>query len=80
METDAVKQLIQAGMPGTCEVSVSGDGRHFEALVVSDEFEGKSLIARHRMVMATVHAQVASDALHALSIKTLTFAERDAAA
>lgn len=80
METDAVKQLIQAGMPGACEVEVSGDGRHFEAVVVSDEFEGKSLITRHRMVMATVHSEIASDALHALSVKTFTFAERDAAA
>jgi acid stress-induced BolA-like protein IbaG/YrbA len=79
MEPEAVKQLIVAGMPGKAEVEVTGDGRHFEALVVSDEFEGKSLIERHRMVMATVHSEIQSDALHALSMKTFTFAERDAA-
>ena len=69
METEKVKALIEAGLPGA-EVEVTGDGRHFEAVVISDEFEGKSLIQRHRMVLATVNAEIASDELHALSIKT----------
>lgn len=69
METEKVKALIEAGLPGA-EVTVTGDGRHFEATVVSDAFEGKSLIQRHRMVLATVNAEIASDELHALSIKT----------
>ena len=68
METSAVKTLIEQGMPGA-RVEVTGDGRHFEAIVISDAFEGKSLLERHRMVMATVHEQIASDELHALSIK-----------
>ena len=71
MENDAVKQLIENGLPGS-EVLVTGDGRHFEAVVISDEFEGKSLIQKQRMVMATVKTQIESDELHALSIKTFT--------
>lgn len=74
METEKVKALIEAGLPGA-KVEVSGDGRHFEALVVSEAFEGKSLIQRHRMVLATVNAKIASDELHALSIKAKTSAE-----
>lgn len=74
METEAVKTLIESGLPGA-QVQVSGDGRHFEALVVSDEFEGKSLIQRHRMVMDAVKTEIASDELHALSIKAKTPAE-----
>jgi len=69
VEVDRVKALIEAGLPGA-EVEVSGDGRHFEARVVSAAFEGKSLIQRHRMVLATVNSEIASDELHALSIKT----------
>jgi acid stress-induced BolA-like protein IbaG/YrbA len=57
-------------LPGA-RVDVTGDGRHFEALVVSDAFEGKSLIQRHRMVMEAVKAELASEELHALSIKTM---------
>ena len=71
MENDAVKQLIENGLPGS-EVLVTGDGRHFEAVVISDEFEGKSLIQKQRIVMATVKTQIESDELHALSIKTFT--------
>ncbi|MCG6966164.1 MAG: BolA/IbaG family iron-sulfur metabolism protein [Chromatiaceae bacterium] len=69
MEIERVKALIEAGLPGA-EVEVTGDGRHFEAVVVSDAFEGKSLIQRHRMVLATVNSEIESDELHALSIKT----------
>ena len=71
METERVEALIEAGLPGA-RVEVTGDGRHFEALVVSDAFEGKSLIQRHRMVLATVNSEIASDELHALSIKAKT--------
>ena len=69
METAKVKALIEAGIPGA-QVEVTGDGRHFEATVVSDAFEGKSLIQQHRMVKDTVKAQIESEELHALSIKT----------
>ena len=68
MEPDKVKALIQAGLPGA-KVEVTGDGRHFEAVVISNAFEGKSLIQRHRMVLDAVKAEIASDELHALSIK-----------
>ncbi len=71
MENERVEELIRAGMPGA-EVTVTGDGRHFEATVVSAEFADKSLLQRHRMVMDTVKEQIASDELHALSIKALT--------
>lgn len=71
METQAIVELIKAGMPGA-DVEVTGDGRHFEAVVVSSDFEGKTLVQRHRMVMNTVQQQIASDELHALSIKAYT--------
>ncbi len=69
MEPEKVKALIEAGIPGA-EVEVTGDGRHFEARVTSALFEGKSLIQQHRMVKDAVKAQIESDELHALSIKT----------
>ena len=69
MEIETVKALIEAGLPGA-KVEVTGDGRHFEAVVVSEAFAGKSLIQQHRMVKDAVKAQIESDELHALSIKT----------
>jgi acid stress-induced BolA-like protein IbaG/YrbA len=69
METEKVKALIEAGLPGA-KVELTGDGRHFEAVVISEAFEGKSLIQQHWVVKNTVKAQIQSDELHALSIKT----------
>jgi len=71
MEIRAIEQLIQAGIPGS-QVQVTGDGSHFEAVVISNEFAGKSLIQKQRLVMATVREQIDSGELHALSIKTYT--------
>ena len=70
MEPESIAALIRAGLPGA-EVKVTGDGRHFEAIVTSDQFAGKSPLQRQRLVMNTVRAQIESGELHALSIKTL---------
>ena len=71
METTTVEQLIRDGLPGA-EVRVTGDGSHFDAIVVSRLFEGLTPIKKQRLVMDTVRSQIASGELHALSIKTYT--------
>jgi len=71
MEPQAVEQLISTGLPDA-EVKVSGDGSHFDAMVVSAAFTGKSPVERQRMVMATVRPYLDSGELHALSIKAMT--------
>lgn len=71
MQTEAVEALIRAGVPGA-EVRVSGDGSHFEAVVVSEAFAGKSPVQRQRLVMDSVRREIESGELHALSIRTFT--------
>ena len=59
---------------------MTGDGSHFEAVVVSEAFAGMSPIQKQRLVMAAVRQQIDSGELHALSIKTFTpqqWAERE---
>ncbi len=74
MTADQLKQLIAAGLP--CDhLEVEGDGRHWFATIVSAEFEGKRPIARHQRVYATLGQRMASDEVHALSMKTLTPSE-----
>jgi len=51
---------------------VTGDGSKFEARVVSDAFEGLNTVKRHQKVFATVNEHIASGAIHALTLKTLT--------
>ena len=65
-----VQRYIGEGLE--CEVlEVAGDGRHFEALIVSRLFEGKRLIQRHQLVYAALGDRMREE-IHALSMKTLT--------
>lgn len=69
-----IKNKIEAGLK--CRsVQVGGDGYHFEATVISEEFEGKRPVARQQLVYATVQSDISSGELHALSLKTLTPSE-----
>jgi BolA protein len=45
-----------------------GGETHFRIYIVSDAFEGKSRIERHRMINATLAAELAGP-VHALAIK-----------
>ena len=74
MTSEQLEAIIRAGLP--CEyLEVTGDGRHWSAVVVSPEFEGKRPIQRHQRVYATLGARMQTDEVHALSIKALTPAE-----
>jgi len=71
MDTRAIHDLIQSGLPDA-KITVEGaDGVHFEALVVSPSFAGKLPLARHRMVYAALGEHM-GNAIHALSLRTLT--------
>jgi len=66
-----IKELIEQTI--SCEsIEVSGDGNHFEAIIVSPEFIDKRPVARQQMVYATVQDKISSGELHALSLKTMT--------
>ena len=68
-----IHDWLMAGM--SCDVlKVDGDGQHFEALVVSPEFEGKMLVARHQRVYQALGDKMRAE-IHALSMRTLTPAE-----
>jgi len=69
MDPEEVKRLIESGLPD-CNVKVTGDGSHFDALVIGQVFAGKSMLEQQRLVMATVNDRITSGELHALSIKT----------
>ena len=52
-------------------LKVDGDGQHFDAVIVSAAFEGRSRIERHRLVYAALGDRM-RQRVHALSMKTLT--------
>lgn len=67
---ESIQHNIAQGM-ATEHLSVTGDGQHFEAVVVSDAFAGKSRIQRHQLVYGTLGDRMREE-IHALSIKTYT--------
>ncbi len=69
MSPDTIKEMIEAAIPD-CQVETSGEECNFSVTVISQQFEGKSPIQRHRMVNDVFKAQFESGELHALSIKT----------
>jgi acid stress-induced BolA-like protein IbaG/YrbA len=66
-----VKDAIQAQFP-EAKVEVSGDGEHFEAIVVATDFAGKTKVKQHQMIYGALQEELASEAIHALSLKTYT--------
>lgn len=71
MTAEHLRSLIAAGLP--CDhLEVTGDGRHWAAVIVSPAFEGRRAIQRHQMVYATLGERIHNDEVHALSIKTYT--------
>ena len=70
MQVEEIKEKIEQGFTD-CEVYVEGDGRHFQAIVVSDAFSGKNMVQQHQLVYQILGDKVGDD-IHALSIKTYT--------
>jgi acid stress-induced BolA-like protein IbaG/YrbA len=71
-----IQQWIQAGLTDS-EVRVEGDGHHFEALIVCDDFVGKNSVQRHQMVYQVLGDKMKAE-IHALSMKTVTREEQQA--
>jgi len=64
-----VKTYIQQGLE--CQhIEVAGDGRHFDAVIVSKEFEGKGMLQQQRLVFQKLGDRM--EVIHALSLKTFT--------
>jgi acid stress-induced BolA-like protein IbaG/YrbA len=73
---DQVKSYIEQHLE-CVKIEVAGDGQHFEALIVSPLFSGKSRVQRHQLVYKVLGDRMREE-IHALSMKTLTPEEFEA--
>jgi BolA protein len=64
-------ELIDDSEKHAGHAGAKGGGGHFELIIVSAQFEGKSSQARHRMVHAALGEMLERE-IHALSIKAYT--------
>lgn len=71
---EQVEALIKEKIPDA-RVQVqdlTGGGDHLQAIVVSSQFEGKSLVKQHQIVYGALQEAMATEAIHALALKTYT--------
>ena len=74
MTPDQLKARIEGLAPGT-QVTVkdlTGTMDHYQVVVVSPAFEGKMMVEQHKMIMGILKAEIDSNEVHALSMKTYT--------
>ena len=76
MNPEEIKHMIESNLPNSSAM-VSGDGRHFEAIVICAKFEGMNSLARQRAVYSSLGDNIHNGNIHALSIKAKTPIEWD---
>ena len=79
MQADDVKTLLLQGLE-KCEVTVTGEGNHFDILVIGEAFAGLRPVQKQQLVYAVLNAQIADGTIHAVNIRTFTPAEWQAQA
>ncbi len=76
MDPGEIKRLIEVAIPGAmATVTDTGGGNHFQAVVVSDRFEGMSMLQQHRLVYGALEQSIADETIHAMALETLTPAQ-----
>lgn len=54
------------------QMHIAGADCNFQLTLISAAFEGQNTLARHRRIQPFLKADIASGALHAVSLKTYT--------
>ena len=71
MEINQVTSAIIQALPDA-QIQIEGEGCNFSVLVVSSAFQGLLPVKRQQLVLSALSEFLASGALHAISLKTLT--------
>ncbi|MDR5898091.1 BolA family transcriptional regulator [Halomonas vilamensis] len=74
MQPSEVKALLDSRLDG-CQFHIQGEGCNFQVVAVGEAFEGLSPVKRQQLVYGALSDEIASGALHAISIKTYTPAQ-----
>lgn len=69
MTAQEIQKLIEAGLQDAVVTVRGDDGQHFEAEVLWTGFAGKTPIAQHQMVYATLGERMGRE-IHALALRT----------
>jgi acid stress-induced BolA-like protein IbaG/YrbA len=71
MENNEIKDVLMKALT-LDEVHITGDGSHFQVMVVSEQFADMSRVKKQQTVYAPLMEYIADNRIHALSIKAFT--------
>jgi len=70
-----IENLLQTSTLSPEHLDVSGDGSHFQVIVVSDSFKELSSLKRQQEIYKLLGEKISDGSIHALSIKAFTLDE-----
>ncbi len=74
MEPIEIKAILEQALT-LDEIFVKGEGSHFEVIAVSGVFESMPSVKKQQMIYAPLMEHIATNVIHALTIKALTPAQ-----
>ena len=70
MQVEDIKALIEQNIPDVTAM-ITGDGTHFEAIIIGSVFSGKTPVKQHQIVYRALGDKMGTD-IHALSLQIYT--------
>lgn len=74
MQPEDVKTLLEARIEN-CDFHIQGEGCNFQVTAISERFAGLTPVKRQQLIYGALSDEIASGALHAISIRTFTPAQ-----
>ncbi|MFC0266966.1 BolA family protein [Kushneria aurantia] len=71
MQPEDVKRLLEDRI-SECEFHIQGEGCNFQVTAIGDIFAGMTPVKRQQLIYSALSEEIASGALHAITIKTFT--------
>ena len=71
MSPEELQSILREKL-ANCEVTVGGDGYHYEVTAIGDIFEGLSAVKKQQTVYGCISDLISDGTVHAVSIKTYT--------
>jgi len=72
VSADKLKERFLGKFTNIGHIDVTSDGKHYNIIVVSDDFIGKPKVARQQLVYAVLGDYITTGQLHAVNMVTCT--------
>lgn len=74
MQAEDVAKILSESLQN-CEITVAGEGNHFQLTIVGEMFDGLSSVKRQQAVYGCLNSYIADGTIHAITMKTYTPSE-----